>query len=148
MTKEPFVLVGYSAPGKWDREMVYPIPELWEKASNLIHEKNVKKITGVCLPPRSDHYFYTCGIETDSVKYEEIEEGMTVHTFTEQKYLVFVHEGSTENVSNTYGKIWDIFDKENYRLKKGAPEIEVVESHMFGKELFEEYRMEIWIPVE
>ncbi|AZB42058.1 AraC family transcriptional regulator [Bacillus sp. FJAT-42376] len=145
--KSAFVLAGFSAAGKWDGEMVYPIPGLWEKAEEMIESKGAKRITGVCLPPRSDHYFYTCGLEMAEVDFHAVQ-GMTVHTFPEQDYLVFIHKGSADRIPGTYAEIWKTFDDEGYKLKKGAPEIEVVESCMFGKETDAEYEMEIWIPVE
>ncbi|MEH7884383.1 hypothetical protein V7654_08655 [Bacillus sp. JJ1609] len=48
----------------------------------------------------------------------------------------------------TYGKLWETFDREGYKNKKGMAEIEVVEAGMFGKEDLPEYEMEIWVPVE
>ncbi|NHM30815.1 GyrI-like domain-containing protein [Neobacillus terrae] len=148
LIKSSFVLVGYSAPGKWGSNIVYPIPELWEKSYKFISENNADKIVGVCLPPRSDHYFYTCGMEIDFVDFHKVEKGMTIHTFPAQKYVVYKHIGHVKNIPNSYGKLWKVFDQEGYRIREGMPEIEIVESNMFGKEETDEYVMEIWIPVE
>ncbi|MBU8880890.1 GyrI-like domain-containing protein [Bacillus sp. FJAT-29790] len=145
--KSSFVLVGFSAAGKWSGDIVHPIPELWEKSYKFISENNVDKIVGVCLPPRSDHYFYTCGIEIESVDFHKVEQGMTLHTFPTQKYVVFKH-GHVKEIPNTYGELWKKFDKEGYRIKEGMPEIEIVDTNMYGKEETDEYEMEIWIPVE
>jgi AraC family transcriptional regulator len=146
--KSSFVLVGYSAAGKWSGDMVYPIPALWAKSEKYLVENNADQIVGVCLPPRSDHYFYTCGMEIESVDYDQVENGMTLHTFPEQKYVVFHHIGPSAEIPNTYGELWRVFDQEGYRIKEGMPEIEVVKAAMFGKEVTEEYQMEIWIPIE
>lgn len=100
--KDAFVIVGDSTAGRWDGDMVHPIPKLWEDASRFIHEKNADQIVGVCLPPRSDHYFYTCGIEIGAVDFEKVEKGMTLHTFPAQKYVVFKHVGHVKNIPNTY----------------------------------------------
>jgi AraC family transcriptional regulator len=146
--KNSFVLVGYSAAGKWSADIVYPIPELWAKSYKFISENNVDKIVGVCLPPRSNHYFYTCGIEIESVDYDKVEKGMTLHTFPKHKYVVFKHIGPTKGIPNTYGELWTVFDKEGYTIKEGMPEIEIVKTNMFGKEETDEYEMEIWVPVQ
>lgn len=148
MIKKAFVLVGYSAAGKWDGELVYPIPSLWERAQSLIGEEGVDKIVGVCLPPRSDHYFYTCGIETDSVDFHNVRKGMTLHTFPEQKYVVFTHSGQADLIPVTYGELWKEFDRKGYRIKAGMPEIEIVRTNLFGKEKCDDYEMEIWVPIE
>ncbi|OCA88218.1 transcriptional regulator [Bacillus sp. FJAT-27225] len=145
--KGSFVIVGYSAAGKWNDGIVYPIPQLWALGSKFT-ENNVDQIVGVCLPPRSDHYFYTCGIEIESVDYFKIGKGMTLHTFPEQKYVVFTHIGPSNNIPNTYGELWRIFDEEGYTIKEGMPEIEIVKTAMVGKEESHEYEMEIWIPVQ
>ncbi|BAC13193.1 transcriptional regulator (AraC/XylS family) (partial) [Oceanobacillus iheyensis HTE831] len=146
--KDSFVLVGFSAAGKWDEDIVYPIPRLWEKSRKFISERDADKIVGVCLPPRSNHYFYTCGMEMNSVDFHKIDEGMTIHTFPEQKYVVFKHIGSSKTIPSTYEKIWSVFDKEGYSIKEGMPEIEVVSTDMFGKEETKEYEMEVSIPVK
>ncbi|MGE7978345.1 GyrI-like domain-containing protein [Psychrobacillus sp. NPDC093200] len=146
--KEAFVIVGYSAAGKWSGNIIYPIPDLWQKSNKFIFENNVEKIVGVCLPPRSNHYFYTCGIEIESVDYEKVEEGMTLHTFPQQKYVVFKHIGPSNGISNTYQELWQVFDNEGYTIKEGMPEIEIVKTNMFGKEKTGEYEMEIWVPVQ
>ena len=57
--KDAFVVIGYGAAGRWNDEMVYPIPHLWEKAYEYIADKDISKIVGVCLPLRSDQYYYT-----------------------------------------------------------------------------------------
>lgn len=146
--KDSFVLVGYSAAGKWSGDIVYPIPELWDKSYEFFIDKTVDKIVGVCLPPRSDHYFYTCGIEIASVDFYKVVRGITLHTFPAQKYVVFKHIGKAREIPNTYGNLWKTFDQEGYRIKPGMPEIEIVETRMFGKEETNKYEMEIWIPVE
>ncbi|MGG4478739.1 GyrI-like domain-containing protein [Paenibacillus illinoisensis] len=145
--KDSFVIVGYSAAGKWGSDVVYPIPELWVKSNVFISRYNVDKVLGVCLPPRSNDYFYTCGIEIESVAYEKVEKGMTLHTFPQQKYVVFNHIGPSTEIPNTYGELWKVFDREGYTIKEGMPEIEIVQTNMFGKEETFEYEMEIWIPV-
>ncbi|SEH46971.1 AraC family transcriptional regulator [Halobacillus karajensis] len=148
LIKNSFVLVGYSASGKWDDDIVYPIPKLWTKAQTFISKSDKEKIVGVCLPPRSNHYFYTCGMEMDFVDYHKVEKGMTLHTFPKQKYVVFKHIGPSQKIPYTYEEIWRMFDQEGYRIKKGLPEIEIVYTDKFGKEDTNEYEMEIWIPVE
>jgi AraC family transcriptional regulator len=145
--KGSFVIVGYSAAGKWDGDIVYPIPQLWNMAKNFIDD-NINELVGVCLPPRSDHYFYTCGIEIESVDYFKIGKGVTLHTFPEQKYVVFKHIGPSKKIPNTYWELWKVFDEEGYTIKEGLPEIEIVKTNMIGKEESEEYEMEIWIPVQ
>lgn len=42
--KNSFVLVGYSAAGKWSGDVVYPIPELWVKSNEFISKYNIDKI--------------------------------------------------------------------------------------------------------
>lgn len=148
VTKGPFVLVGYSAKGKWRGEVVHPIPELWERASAFIHEHQAEKIVGVCLPPRNDDYYYTCGLELNEVDYDRIKNGTTLHTFPEQTYAVFKHKGHAKEIPNTYGELWKVFDQDGLKIKKGMPEIESVESRFFGKEDTEDYEMEIWVPIE
>lgn len=143
-----FVLIGFSAAGKWSGNIVYPIPELWKKSYKFISVHNVDEIVGVCLPPRSDHYFYTCGFEIESVDFNKVEQGMTLHTFPTQKYVVFKHIGHAKEIPNTYRELWKVFDKKGYKIKKGMPEIEIVKTIMFGKEETDEYEMEIWIPIE
>ncbi|QKS46445.1 effector binding domain-containing protein [Paenibacillus cellulosilyticus] len=105
--KDSFVLVGYGAAGKWSGDVVDPIPALWAKSYRFLSENKVDEIVGICLPPRSDHYFYTCGIEIDSVKFEKVGEGMTLHTFPRQKYVVFKHKGAAKSIPNTYGELWE-----------------------------------------
>jgi AraC family transcriptional regulator len=147
MIKSSFVLVGFSAAGKWSGDIVHPIPELWAKSYKFISENKANKIVGVCLPPRSDHYFYTCGIEIESVDFHKVEQGMTLHTFLAQKYLVFKHTGHVKEIQNTYGRLWKIFDEGGYKIKEGMPEIEIVDANMYGKEETDVYEMEILIPV-
>jgi AraC family transcriptional regulator len=76
-----------------------------------------------------------------------VEEGMTLHTFPEQKYAVFTHVGPAKNIPATYGNVWEVFDREGFQIKQGMPEIEIVKSHLFGKEEMDDYEMEIWIPI-
>lgn len=147
VTKNAFVLIGYGEAGKWGKEDVYPIPKLWEKAQYFIENYQVEKIVGVCLPPRGDHYFYTCGMELEEVDFKSIGEGMTVHTFPEQEYAVFKHIGAAKTIPNTYFKLWHTFSIEGYQIKKGMPEIEVVSADMYGLEEDDSYEMEIWIPL-
>jgi AraC family transcriptional regulator len=61
---------------------------------------------------------------------------------------VFKHTGLSTEVPSTFDKLWESFDREGYKSKKGMPEIEVVEAGLFGKEDMPEYGMEIWVPVE
>lgn len=84
----------------------------------------------------------------DSVDFHKIEKGMTLHTFPKQKYVVFKHSGPSNKIANTYGNIWRVFDEEGHIIKEGLPEIEIINTNMFGKEETNEYEMEIWIPVE
>lgn len=147
MVKEAFVVVGYSAPGSWGGDFAYPIPELWEKAKEFITTDQADQIVGVCLPPRSDEYYYTCGVEMDSVAFRRMRKDLTVHLFPKQKYVVFKHIGPARNIPVTYHKLWKVFDEEGYLIEKGMPEIEVVNAHLFGKEDSGEYEMDIWIPV-
>ncbi|WP_026694461.1 GyrI-like domain-containing protein [Peribacillus kribbensis] len=146
--KSSFVVVGYIEAGKWSGDMVYPIPSLWEKARRFISESNADDLTGICLPPRSDHYYYTCGMEIEAVVFSKIENNMTLHTFPEQRYVVFTHIGPSTNISQTYGELWRVFDREGYKIKAGMPEIENVKACMYGKEGTQEYEMEIWIPIQ
>lgn len=148
VVKKAFVLVGYSSVGKWDGELVYPIPSLWKRAQTFIGQVGVEKIVGVCLSPRSNQYFYTCGIEIDRVDFYKVKEDMTLHTFPENKYVVFKHRGQAKNIPATYGEIWRVFDRNGYSIKAGMPEIEIVRTDLFGKEECDDYEMEIWIPVE
>lgn len=60
---------------------------------------------------------------------------------------MFKHTGPSKRIPYTYGEIWRVFDKEGYTIKEGMPEIEIVNTDMFGKEETKEYEMEIWIPV-
>jgi AraC family transcriptional regulator len=48
MIKSSFVLVGFSAAGKWSGDIVHPIPELWAKSYKFISENKANKIVGVC----------------------------------------------------------------------------------------------------
>ncbi|WP_018930530.1 GyrI-like domain-containing protein [Gracilibacillus lacisalsi] len=146
--KSSFVLIGFSGAGKWNGDIVYPIPELLEKSYRFFSKYKISKIVGVCLPPRSDHYFYTCGMEIESVDFHKVEQGMTLHTFPSQKYVVFNHIGHAKEIPNSYRKLWNIFEEQGYHIKKGMPEIEMVATNMFGKEETNEYEMEIWIPIE
>ncbi|MBN8192924.1 GyrI-like domain-containing protein [Bacillus sp. NTK074B] len=147
VVKEDFVLMGYSAPGSWGGDFAYPIPGLWEKAKEFITAYLADQIVGVCLPPRSDDYYYTCGMEMDSVAYRRMRKDLTVHLFPKQTYVVFKHKGPSRNISATYHKLWKVFDQEGYLIEKGMPEIEVVNVHWLGKEESDEYEMDIWIPV-
>lgn len=116
--KSSFVLIGFSAAGKWGGNIVYPIPELWKKSYKFISMHNVDEIVGICLPLRSDHYFYTCGFEIESVDFNKVEQGMTLHTFPTQKYRVFNHIGYAKRIPNTYRELWKVFDKGGYKIKK------------------------------
>ncbi|MGD6879898.1 GyrI-like domain-containing protein [Bacillus infantis] len=147
--KKSFVIVGYSSAGKWNGDIVYPIPQLWDRANSFLDDNiNINEIVGVYLPPRSDHYYYTCGIEIESVDYFKIGKDMTLHTFPEQKYVVFKHIGPSKKIPNTYGNLWRVFDEGGYRIKEGMPEIEILTVNMIGKEESEQYEMEIWVPVQ
>jgi AraC family transcriptional regulator len=146
--RDSFVMVGYSSIGKWDGELVYPIPSLWKRAQSFIGQEGVDRIVGVCLSPRSNQYFYTCGIEIDEVNFHKVKKDMTLHTFPEQNYVVFTHRGQAKNIPATYGEVWSVFDRNGYCMKEGMPEIEIVRTDLFGKEEYYDYEMEIWIPVE
>ena len=148
VVKGAFVVAGHSAAGSWGEDFAYPIPGLWEKGKEFITTDQVDQIVGVCLPPRSDDYYYTCGMEMDSVAFGRMRKDLTVHLFPKQKYVVFKHKGPAGNISATYRELWKVFDEEGYLIEKGMPEIEVVAAHLFGKEESDEYEMEIWIPVE
>jgi AraC family transcriptional regulator len=146
--RDAFVMIGYSSVGKWDGVLVYPISSLWRRAESFIGEEGVEEITSYFLSPRCNQYFYTCGIEIDSVNFHKVRKDVTLHTFPENMYVVFAHRGQVKNIPASYEKIWRIFDRNGYSIKAGLPEIEIVQTNLFGKEECEDYEMEIWIPVE
>lgn len=84
----------------------------------------------------------------NSVDFHKIEEGMTIHTFPEQKYVVFKHTGPSNTIPHTYEDVGKVFDKEGYSIKEGMTETEIVSTDMFGREETKKYEMEIWIPVK
>ncbi|WP_198768363.1 GyrI-like domain-containing protein [Fictibacillus halophilus] len=42
---------------------------------------------------------------------------MILHTFPENKYVVFTYRGQAKNIPTTYGEIWRVFDRNGYRIK-------------------------------
>ncbi|WP_245547001.1 effector binding domain-containing protein [Evansella cellulosilytica] len=38
----------------------------------------------------------------ESVDFNKVEQGMTLHTFPKQKYVVFKHIGQAKEIPNTY----------------------------------------------
>lgn len=127
LIRDAFVLVGYSSVGKWDGELVYPIPSLWKRAQSFIGQEGVEKIVGVCLLPRSNQYFYTCGIEIDSVEFHKVKEDMTLHTFPEQKYVVFTHRGQAKNIPLPTKRSGECLIERDIALKRVCMRLKVLE---------------------
>jgi len=80
VVKKAFVIVGYSSVGK----IGWRVGLSDTKAQSFIGKEGVEKIVGICLSPRSNQYFYTCGIEIDSVNFQKVKEDMPSYVSKKQ----------------------------------------------------------------
>ncbi|KGX92107.1 transcriptional regulator [Pontibacillus halophilus JSM 076056 = DSM 19796] len=149
VVKESFTVIGVSNKGSHQNsEDDDVIKHLWGEMKTRYKEVDVEAetITGVCLPPRSDDYFYIAGVESDKIVNLPI--GMKSFTFPACQYLVFLHEGHINTLFDTYHQIWNVLLPESsYQLAEG-PELEVVHIQQDLNPYSDDYVMEIWIPVQ
>ncbi|WP_239422168.1 GyrI-like domain-containing protein [Bacillus sp. CGMCC 1.16541] len=126
------------------------IGNLWEEMLNrqteVNHTVENNVITGICIPPRSDDYFYIAGMEVSDT--ERIPEGMSVHTFPTFTYVRYTHKGSVKQLFRTYEAIWsEWFPKTGYELVDG-PELEIVQATKAKHPDSDDYEMDIYIPIK
>lgn len=149
--KEAFSVVGIAKKGS------HTIPSdsgliasLWNEMTKRRDEVKYRTfpslLTGICIPPASNDYFYIAGVETDST---DLPKGMELFHFPAYNYLKYLHKGSARTLFETYGKIWgEWFPASGYSLVKDGPELEIVDVEKYPDPYTEDYEMEIYIPIE
>jgi AraC family transcriptional regulator len=150
VTKESFTVIGFDAKGSHrnpeDKEL---IGSLWESISKRRHEleypHNPEIVTGICIPPASNDYYYIAGIEVNDDA--EVPPGMSRHSFPENHYMVFTHKGPVTRLFDTYARIWgEWFPASGYKMVDG-PELEIVDYGICSDPFSEQYEMDIYIPI-
>lgn len=150
MIKEPFSVMGVAKRGSHtnpvDSQVIASLwDEMMKRKNEVDNPTENKVITGICIPPASNDYFYIAGIETDRT--DRLPEGMEVFTFNACKYLKFLHKGNVVNLFSTYGKIWgEWLPASGFQLAEG-PELEIVNVEQFPNPFSEDYEMDIYIPI-
>ncbi|MBM7702930.1 GyrI-like domain-containing protein [Metabacillus iocasae] len=151
VVKRGFSVVGVAKKGSHQNEKdATLISDLWEEIlSRQLEVADTLEndvITGICIPPRSDDYFYIAGMEVCET--ERIPEGMSVHTFPTFTYVRYTHKGSVKHLFRTYEAIWsDWFPKTGYELVDG-PELEVVTVDKASHPFSDQYEMDIYLPIK
>ncbi|MDQ0242800.1 AraC family transcriptional regulator [Bacillus fengqiuensis] len=151
VVKQGFSVIGFAKNGSHQQPQDKGvISSLWKQVKQRKQEiqntMDEHTITGICLPPRSAHYFYIAGVEVESGQH--IPNGMSVHTFPTYTYIRYRHKGPVSRLFDTYGKIWEEwFPASGHSLIKG-PELEIVNVKHSADPNSEEYEMDIYIPIK
>jgi AraC family transcriptional regulator len=151
IVKQGFSVVGFAKNGlRQQSEDKQLVSVLWEKIEQRKQEiqnaVDEDTITGICLPPKSTHYFYIAGVEVQHGRH--IPEGMSVHTFPTYTYIRYKHKGPASSLTHTYEKIWkDWLPASGYSPIEEGPELEMVRSrHSIHPN--EDYEVDIYIPIK
>lgn len=128
------------------------IPDLWNSFSKHMQEiqniKNPGVTLGICdhvddYDPELSEFSYMACVEVED--YTKIPENMIVKKIPKQKYLVFTHKGSVENLEDTYKYIYgNYFFKSKYEIVD-ASDFELYDERFNINDCNSE--MDIFIPV-
>ena len=103
---------------------------------------------GVCIMPEEKNedgsFEYIACVEVKDIN--NLPEGMTGRELKEQKYAVFTHKGSIDNIADTYGEIFNKLLKENNLEPADAPDLELYDERF--KPYSEESEVDIYIPIK
>ncbi len=149
VTKDTFLVMGMEYYGTNTNG---EIPNLWstflKHMNEIEHIKNPRVTFGICdhvddYDPELSEFSYISCVEIED--YAKIPENMIAKKIHKQKYVVFTHRGSTENLEETYKYIYgNYFFKSEYELAN-APDFEVYDERYNGNDCNSE--MDIFIPI-
>jgi len=150
INKESFKIIGIRC---FSNNKNGEIPRAWDefnKRYNEIQNRISNYVLGVCEyvenfdHESSDKFEYICCCEVSNA--DQVPEGMVAKEIPAQKYARFKHMGSTENLGNTYNKIYGEYIPENNLILEPAADFE-----LYGEEFkfdSEDSIMYIYIPVK
>ncbi|MGE8067794.1 GyrI-like domain-containing protein [Pseudomonas sp. NPDC089569] len=145
--KEHFLLIA-GLGGRFTRQSVSGIPDLWEKFQPHIGKVPGQKgeyTYGVCCNFDGKGGFdYIAGVEIS--KLDDLPEQYRWVEVQPQKYAVFEHKGSLQSLPQTFHRIFDILLPQSGHEPINAPEFE-----RYGKDFNPDprfCRLEIWLPIK
>ena len=144
ITEESFKIIGMDClSSKKENKDETDISELWEEFRPRINEVNNKvkpdNLLGIYIQNKiyPDRFTYVAGVEVENIK--SIPRGMIPKIISSSQYAVFIHEGTRDNISQTYNHIFNTWEKNSdYEINRKAERIENIIS---------ENEIEILIPV-
>ncbi len=149
VVKDAFLVMGMEYCGA---NLNGQIPDLWrmflKNMKEIKHIKNPGVTLGICdhvdeYDPELSEFSYISCIEIE--EYSKIPENMIVKQIPKQKYVVFTHKGSVENLEETYRYIYGTyFFKSEYEISD-APDFELYDERFNVNDCNSE--MDIFIPV-
>ncbi|TYR81574.1 AraC family transcriptional regulator [Priestia megaterium] len=149
--KEGFSVIGIAQNGAHhNKKDEHLINRLWDqmlkKTNSVPHKKHPHIVTGICIPPNHDEYFYIAGVE--ALDATSIPKGMSVHTFPSFTYIQYRHIGSIQQLFLTYEKIWNQWlPQSGYELVDG-PTLEVAHTLLHPDLYSHTSEMDIYIPIK
>ncbi len=150
VVKEAFKVVGLEYYGSNSNG---EISELWrdfiERMSEINHVKSPGVTLGICEhvkdydPELSEFSYMTC-LEVES--FSNVPKKMINKTIPKQKYIVFTHKGSVDNLEDTYRYIYGTYFIKSKFEVMDAPDFELYDQRFSFTD--ENSEMDIYIPVK
>lgn len=134
--------------GRFTADTTKGIPDLWEKfipEIGKIPGQKSEVTYGICCNPDGKGGFeYIAGVEID--KLDDLPEKYRWVEVQPQRYAVFEHKGSLENLPQTFQYIWETWLPQSGKEAADAPEFERY-SEDFNPTLNTGV-LEIWLPLK
>jgi len=148
VTMGPKKLVGISWSGPYSQ--IEDIPKLFQEFEARIDEipKESKESSFICpFHDRKTEFTYYVTIEVERLDF--VPPGMVSIELPHQKYIKGIHEGSQNEVQNTYNKLFDWMKQNGYSKDDRSLSIEIYheEDEEMNKSI-ENRKFEIYIPVK
>ncbi len=129
--KEGFSVVGVAQKrSKLNKRDDNIVRALWEQVeqnqSTIPHRTHDYIMTGICLPPCENDYFYIAGIEVNDST--TIPKGMNVHTFPAYTYIQYEHKGTFKSLDKTYEMIQNNWLSQSGYQAIPGPTLEIVDT--------------------
>ncbi|KIO64196.1 hypothetical protein B4064_2811 [Caldibacillus thermoamylovorans] len=145
--EEPKILIGISWSGSFSQS--YMIPSLFEDFEKRIEEiSNKVKEEAIICPFHDRKTDFTYYVTHEVTHIEHIPNGMISLQLPEQKYVKAAHNGKTEDIDNTYIKIFNWMNQNH--LKKDYQSLSI-EKYLKKDEAInraKDYKkFEIYVPI-
>lgn len=142
--KEGFSVIGIAKNGEYQKENL--LKQILKEKEMISSSKVPHMITGICMAPKKENYFYIAGTEVADTTC--IPNGMSVHTFPSFTYLQFKHRGPITSLGSTYNSIWNEWlPNSPYSMIEG-PALEIVNTAIHSNLYSDTYEMDIYIPIK